>query len=227
MEIPLFPLPNLVLFPDVILPLHIFEDRYKIMINHSIDKDEAFGLVCLKGGTGEENEDSIHRVGVTARIVQVERLEDERLNILCRGEARFRVRRFTQQIPYWKASVEFFDDEYEAESSLQALFEEVAALYRKAFELGGKLSAEEPVVESELAVPESAAGLSYMISYVLDLEAEEKQKLLEMTLTSERLQLLVGALQAAVQQLEQQISLKGVVQKVRGNGDLGRPGKKH
>jgi Lon protease-like protein len=227
MEIPLFPLPNLVLFPDVILPLHIFEDRYKIMVNHSIDKDEVFGLVCLRGGTGEENEDSLHRVGVTARIVQVERLEDERLNILCRGEARFRVLRFTQQIPYWKASVEFFDDEYEAESSLQALFEEVASLYRKAFELGGKLSAEEPVVESELAVPESAAGLSYMISYVLDLEAEEKQKLLEMTLTSERLQLLVGALQAAVLQLEQQISLKGVVQKVRGNGDLGRPGKKH
>src|SRR6266581_4222027 len=108
MEIPLFPLPNLVLFPNIVVPLHIFEERYKLMINTCVERDEAFGLVLLRGGAAEENEGSIHRVGVTARIVQVERLEDGRMNILIEGEDRFRIYRFTQQTPYWKASVEFF-----------------------------------------------------------------------------------------------------------------------
>src|SRR5437773_2087048 len=100
MEIPLFPLPNLVLFPNIVVPLHIFEERYKLMINTCIDKDEAFGLVLLRSGSERESEDTIHRVGVTARIVQAERLDDGRMNILSEGDSRFRIFRFTQQSPY-------------------------------------------------------------------------------------------------------------------------------
>ena len=96
MEIPLFPLPNLVLFPNVIVPLHIFEERYKLMINGCIDHDETFGIALLRGGAEKESAETIHRVGVTARVVQVERLQDGRLNILAEGQARFRIQRFTQ-----------------------------------------------------------------------------------------------------------------------------------
>src|SRR5262249_38914053 len=110
MEIPLFPLPNLVLFPHIVVPLHIFEERYKSMINGCIDASEAFGVVLLRAGSDEENEGTIHRVGVTARIVEVERLDEGRMNILCEGENRFRIHRFTQQKPFWKASVDFFED---------------------------------------------------------------------------------------------------------------------
>src|SRR5436853_913229 len=105
MEILLFPLPNLVLFPNIIVPLHIFEERYKLMINACIDREEVFGLVLLRSGAVDESEDTIHRVGVTARIVEVERLDEGRLNILCEGETRFRIYRFTQQSPFWKAAV--------------------------------------------------------------------------------------------------------------------------
>src|SRR4029078_8197389 len=94
MEIPLFPLPNLVLFPNIVVPLHIFEERYKLMINGCIDRDEVFGLVLLRSGAEDESEDTIHRVGVTARIVEVERLDEGRLNILCEGGDRFRIFRF-------------------------------------------------------------------------------------------------------------------------------------
>src|SRR5215469_5768203 len=111
MEIPLFPLPNLVLFPHIVVPLHIFEERYKLMINGCIEGDEVFGLVLLRAGADDESEETIHRVGVTARIVEVERLDEGRLNILCEGERRFRVYRFTQQTPFWRASVHFFEDE--------------------------------------------------------------------------------------------------------------------
>ena len=95
MEIPLFPLPNLVLFPHIVVPLHIFEERYKTMINACLDSSEVFGLVLLRTGADEESEETIHRVGVTARIVEVERLDEGRMNILCEGEQRFRIYRFT------------------------------------------------------------------------------------------------------------------------------------
>src|SRR4051812_9643101 len=105
MEIPLFPLPSLVLFPNVIIPLHIFEERYKQMIYACIESGESFGLVQLREGAQEESGSTIHRVGTTARVVQVERLPDGRMNILCQGESRFTILRFLEHEPFWKASV--------------------------------------------------------------------------------------------------------------------------
>src|SRR5215510_13824779 len=121
MEIPLFPLPNLVLFPHIVVPLHIFEERYKLMINGCIDRDYFFGSVLLRGD--QETEEMIHRVGVTARIVEVERLDQGRMNILCEGETRFRVQRFTQQTPFWKGSVEVFDEK--KHQAAESLYEQV------------------------------------------------------------------------------------------------------
>ena len=220
MEISLFPLPNLVLFPNVVVPLHLFEDRYKVMINACIDNGEVFGLVLLRAGAEEESEDTIHRVGVTARVVEVERIEEGRMNILTEGESRFRIFRFTQQKPYWKASVEFLEDA-ESAAPLESLCNEVTSLYGKLLELGTKLGVGQ---ESEVTLPELPADLSYMIGYVLDIEAEEKQKLLEMTSTSERLRVLAQHLTNAISRVEQQIAINAMVVKVRGNGDLGKPG---
>src|SRR5262245_6719895 len=112
MDIPLFPLPNLVLFPQVAVPLHIFEERYKLMINRCIDNAEVVGIV-LKDAE-DENETTIRRVGVTARIVQFERFADGRMNILCTGETRFRISQFKGNSPYWTGSVEFFEDDEES-----------------------------------------------------------------------------------------------------------------
>ena len=219
MEIPLFPLPNLVLFPRIVVPLHIFEERYKLMINSCIDRDEAFGLVLLQSGAEEEAEETIHRVGVTAKVIEVERLEDGRMNIVTEGERRFRIYRFTQQNPYWKASVDFFDDD-ESHHSIESFYEQVSVLYRKVCELGARLGES---AESAPALPESASDLSYLVSYVLDIDAEGKQKLLEIASAAERLQVLVGHLNDAIRKLEGQLAYRGLVTKVRGNGDLGKP----
>src|SRR5437879_526642 len=162
MEIPLFPLPNLVLFPNIAVPLHIFEDRYKLMINGCIDQDEPFGLVLLRSGATEETEESIHHVGITARISDVERLEDGRMNIMCEGERRFRISRFTQQTPFWKGTVQFLDEEPPRES-IESLYEKVAELYRQVAALSNELSGSP---QSEVILPESATDLSYMIAYV-------------------------------------------------------------
>jgi ATP-dependent Lon protease len=220
MEIPLFPLPNLVLFPNIVVPLHIFEDRYKSMINACVDHDEVFGLVLLRSGAEEESEQTIHRVGVSARVVEVERLEEGRLNILCEGESRFRIYRFTQQVPFWKGTVEFFEDQ--EFRTPEALYDQVAELYRGVAALSAKLSGSDP---AELVLPESGTDLSFMVSYVLDIEHEEKQKLLEMSSTPERLRMLVAHLTETLRKLEQQRVYKETAAKVRGNGDLGRPHK--
>jgi Lon protease-like protein len=218
MEIALFPLPNLVLFPNIIVPLHIFEERYKLMINGCIDNNQVFGLVLLRGGAEEESEDTIYRVGVTARIVEVERLDEGRMNVLCEGETRFRIFRLTQQTPFWKGAVDFFEDR--EQQVPQPLYEQVVDLYRSVAELSAKLGGSE---QPELALPESGADLSFMVSYVLDLDSEEKQKLLEMNSTPERLRMLVAHLTETLRKLEAQRAYKEVVAKVRGNGDLGPP----
>ena len=220
MEIPLFPLPNLVLFPNIVVPLHIFEDRYKLMVNGCIDSGDVFGLVLLRAGAQEENERTIHRVGVAARVVEVERLDEGRMNILCEGESRFRIHRFTQQTPFWKGVVEFFEDEQVR--ATESLYDQVAELYRSVAALSATLSGSQP---AELVLPESSADLSFMVSYILDIESEEKQHLLEMTSTAERLRMLIAHLTDTLKKLEQQRTHRDTAAKVRGNGDLGKPHK--
>jgi len=218
MEIPLFPLPNLVLFPRIVVPLHIFEERYKLMINNCVDREEVFGLVLIHSGADEEREETIHQVGVTARIVEVERRDGCRMNILCDCAKRFRIHRLTQQPPFWKGAIEFLEDKDHL--SAESLYNQVAELYRSVAQLSGKLSGSQ---ESEVILPEDAIDLSYMVSYVLDIESEDKQKLLEMDSTSERLRLIVAHLTDTIRKLEEQQVRRRVMEKVRGNGDLGMP----
>jgi Lon protease-like protein len=219
MEIPLFPLPSLVFFPNIAVPLHIFEERYKLMINGCIDQAEAFGVVLLRRDATEETEETIHRVGVTARITDVERLEDGRMNIMCEGETRFRISRFTQQTPFWKGNVQFFEEEPGRES-FEVLYEKVAGLYRKVAALSSEFTGSP---QSELILPESPTDLSFMLAYILDIDSEEKQKMLEMRSTAERLQTLVVHLTETIRNFEKQIAYKKIQTKVRGNGDLGKP----
>ena len=221
MEIPLFPLPNLVLFPQVAVPLHIFEERYKLLINRCIDQADVFGLVLLNEEAEQENEENILRVGVTARVVQVDRLDEGRLNILCAGESRFRILEFTGSAPYWTADVEFFDDEPETEEGLGDAYEQVSKLYRRATELTSQLKEMEV---PEVDLPDSPVALSYMVSYVLDLGAPRKQELLETTSTLYRLRSLIDDLETAVTQLQGQIARKSLAHKAVRNGDLGKPG---
>ncbi|GAB5492552.1 MAG: LON peptidase substrate-binding domain-containing protein [Phototrophicaceae bacterium] len=91
MELPLFPL-NSVLFPGMPLQLHIFEDRYKKMINYCIDNQKPFGVVLIQNGRAEGAPIAKpHRIGTTAHITKVERLPHERLNIMVVGRDRFKI----------------------------------------------------------------------------------------------------------------------------------------
>jgi Lon protease-like protein len=92
MNIPLFPL-NVVLFPGMMLPLHIFEERYKMMINECLTKGDPFGVVLSKRQqpvlTGTLYHEEIYEVGTTARITAIEHLKDGRMNLIAVGQERF------------------------------------------------------------------------------------------------------------------------------------------
>jgi Lon protease-like protein len=91
--LPLFPLPNVVLFPNVFLPLHIFEPRYRQMISDALASERMIGMVLLQPGHEEEYDGAppVYDVGCAGLITHVERLNDGRFNIVLRGLERFRI----------------------------------------------------------------------------------------------------------------------------------------
>ena len=99
MEIPLFPL-NTVLFPGAMLPLHIFEERYKLMVGRCIERGEPFGVVLIRSGLEVGGPAQPHEVGTTVRITRVERLDDGRMNLITLGVQRFRVRELLHGEPW-------------------------------------------------------------------------------------------------------------------------------
>lgn len=106
--VPLFPL-NTVLFPGMQLKLHIFEERYKIMINRCIEAEEPFGVVLIKDGIEALGPAATpHSVGCTAEINEVQHLPLGRMNIIATGKRRFRIKALSRSSPYLVGDVEFF-----------------------------------------------------------------------------------------------------------------------
>jgi ATP-dependent Lon protease len=102
--VPLFPL-QLVVFPRVLLPLHIFEDRYKQMVSDAIRDGSQFGIVLAK-------EEGILNTGCTVRVEKVmEMYPDGRMDILTRGQHRFEIVSLDEEKEYLRGAVEFFDDD--------------------------------------------------------------------------------------------------------------------
>src|SRR5712692_10962431 len=89
--LPLFPLEQVVLFPGMSLPLHIFEERYKVMIGACQVTDRLFGVLLIKSGSEVGAPAQPERVGCTARMLRIDRLPDGRMTILTIGEQRFRL----------------------------------------------------------------------------------------------------------------------------------------
>jgi Lon protease-like protein len=106
-RIPLFPLPEIVLLPGTLLPLHIFEPRYRAMVADALEADRTIGMTMLKSGAdAHEDAPAIHRIGTAGEIVESEALPDGRYNILLEARFRFRVLEERAPDPYRVALVE-------------------------------------------------------------------------------------------------------------------------
>ncbi len=183
--LPLFPL-HVVLYPDMPLPLHIFEPRYRQMMARCREDNSPFGIVLIQSGAEEGDEMAVpHAVGTTARITQHEDLPDGRINIVVLGETRFRITEAFHDEPYLTARVEPFWEQASDPLRLQAPFDTATALFKaylkSLFALTGRAL-------SALQLPQEPEYLSYAIASVLQVQPGEKQRLLEMTQTQARLE---------------------------------------
>ena len=202
-ELPIFELP-VVILPGELLPLHIFEERYKRMIGHCLDNAEPFGIVFRDEGG------NAHRIGCMARVSEVlERFEDGRMNVVVAGEQPFKVlERFEAgDFPAGEVVPIEAGDEPEQEEDPEA-----ASVAREAFaELVQRVSGEPP------DVGELEAENSYGIAARVELPAETKQALLELRSEPDRMRMLGNALRALVAALARS---REIAERARMNGKV-------
>lgn len=179
-ELPLFPLPEVVLFPSRPLPLHIFEYRYRIMMNTILDHDRRFGVLSIDPASG-----AIAKYGCCAEILHFQRLPDDRMKMLCFGQQRFRVLEYVREKPYRVGLVEWIEDKSPTQD-LSPMATEVEALLRDVVHLSAKLTSQKIELPEDL--PNSPTELSYWVASNLYGVASEQQALLEMQDTFERLE---------------------------------------
>ena len=185
-ELPIFELP-LVLLPGELVPLHIFEERYKRMIGRCLEDGEPFGIVF------RDNDGSARRVGCEARVTEVtERFDDGRLNIIVTGERPFRVLDRFEAPDFPAGEVEPIDEPSHAGEAGEP--ESDAARTRTAFaELVERVGGDRPEPELLDALD------SYGIAARVELPPDTKQKLLELRSEDDRMSVLAAALEALVE----------------------------
>lgn len=202
-ELPLFPLPEVVLFPSRPLPLHIFEYRYRIMMNTILENDRRFGVLSIDPTTGE-----IAEYGCCAEILHFQRLPDDRMKMLTFGQQRFRVLEYIREKPYRIGLVEWIEDRPPTKD-LSPMASEVEELLRDVVHLSAKLTSQKIELPDDL--PSSPTELSYWVASNLYGVASEQQALLEMQDTLERLQREQEILSSTRSHLAARTALKDVL----------------
>jgi Lon protease-like protein len=183
-EFPLFPLQTVAL-PGELIPLHIFEERYKTMINECLRGEREFGIVWL-------SDDGLRQVGCAAQVEQVlERMEDGRMNILVRGTRPFRVLERQAHLPYPAGVIEFVEDRDEG------LDIKLADSAREAYaELVKRATDRDPE-------PRELAEMSaYAMAATVDFGLDAKQGLLDLRSENARLRLVTRLFRAAMKRLD-------------------------
>ncbi len=184
-DFPLFPL-HLVALPSELVPLHIFEDRYKALVEHCLaDPPSEFGIVCA-------DDEGVREIGCACEIAEVlERFDDGRVNLVARGTRPFRIAAEQDDLPYPAGAVEFLDDNPEAEDDTLA---------------GGVHAAYADLVRSATDRTPDEAQIAAMSAYemagTVEFAIEAKQQLLESRSEAARLRQLERLLRAAVRRLD-------------------------
>lgn len=199
-HIPIFPLP-LVLLPNEVLPLHIFEPRYRTMLDDTEAGDQMFGVSRFDPDEATDDRPEIGSVGCVAELRDVQRMPDGRSNILTTGVVRYRIIDYVDLgKPYLTAQIEFFEDDAVEGTLLREKADEVFGLFERiakaAFDIGGNRG---EVPEIQQADPEA---LSFLVTAAFNLDDAVKYEFIEMTSTLDRLERLRNILVQAVDQME-------------------------
>ena len=201
-DFPLFPLP-VVLLPTEVIPLHIFEDRYKTMISLCIDEGGEFGIVWL-------SDDGLKDIGCTARVAEVlDQMEDGRMNILARGGSPFRLLERQEEHVYPAGKIELLGDQSAKQEDIEANAGEDAR--ERYADLLESLTSERPDAN---ALAELSA---YEMAATVEIDLDVKQGLLELRSEEERLSLLARLFKAGIKRVE---LARNIADRASKNGKL-------
>ena len=202
-ELPLFPLPEVVLFPQEVLPLHIFESRYRIMLQTVLETDSVFGVVKW-----DSNNKSMANVGCCAQIIKHQTADDGRSNIITIGQQRFQILEVIRSTPFCSAMVSWItDDKIDNFQELDSLKDSVTEALNDVINLTGKLTNTKKKLPDKL--PENPLELSFWIgAHLGGPVADEQQRLLEERNTTTRLQREYEMLDHTRKQLAARTALK-------------------
>jgi ATP-dependent Lon protease len=207
-QLPIFPLP-LVMLPNELLPLHIFEDRYRQMLKDIEHEGNFFGVMLFEPHGAFIEKPATGSVGCVAEIRESETLPDGRSNIMTLGIVRFRLVEYIDTgDPYFVAGVEFFEDDKDDTDELQPLADDVFDLFERMAKAAFKMSGNRgSFPEIQRAGPEA---LSFLITAAFNFGNEKKYRLLEMTSSRDRLRELKDVLDHAVGQMEESADIQSV-----------------
>jgi Lon protease-like protein len=204
-----------VLFPGMRMPLHIFEERYRVMVRECVEEDAPFGVVAIRAGAEVGGGAIPHSMGTTTRITQVEYLDDGRMNIFTIGAQRFRIDELKTEKPYLAAEVTMVEQDVANEIAF-ALMEEADHFFNDYFRaymaLGDQWS-------RGIDLPDDPAEAADYIAARVDISAQLKQQWLEELSPDRRLQAQIEALREAIPDMRMRLAMK-LRQKTTGFGVL-------
>jgi Lon protease-like protein len=177
MEMPLFPL-NVVLFPGMVLPLHIFEPRYREMIDRCLEEEIPFGVVLIEEGKEVGGAAKPHSIGTAARILKADRADDGTVNITCVGMQRFRILELDHSHSYLSAKVAQFPI---VNGSTKAAIDMVHRVRPKIIEYVSLLSKASKTELKLDRLPEDPTTLAFLVAIALQVDNTHKQELLSMS----------------------------------------------
>ena len=195
---PQFPL-GLVLFPSMVLPLHVFEPRYRVMVQQVLEGDGRFGVVLIREGKEVGDPAQPYEVGTEAQIAQIQRLPDGRSNLVAVGARRFRIVRHEQELPYRIAQVQWLSEDAPALDDVTVLLDEVRVAADEYIEAAYAL-ANQP--RKQVALADDPMQLQYQIGALLQIATSERQGLLEAPTVVERLHLELALLRREARMLQ-------------------------
>jgi Lon protease-like protein len=177
-DLPIFPLPNVVLFPNMVLPLHIFEERYKRMIHDCLQADRYLGIFLLRKGWEQANDPQPYDVGGFGQITRAVKLPTGNYEIVVRGLGRARAISYTQEIPYRRAVVELIENGGEDSAELRALAASMVERLNRVLTLRPGLGTE---FQTHLKLLASPRDLGYAVAaHYPDLTVYDRQSILEL-----------------------------------------------
>jgi uncharacterized protein len=202
----MFPLGN-VLVPTAVLPLHVFEERYRALTRDCLSGDREFGVVLIERGSEVGGGDVRSNVGTVARIVDAAELDDGRFALVAVGTHRIRVVRWLADDPYPRAEVEAWPDDDGDAARLASAVAAVEPPLRRLLALKSELG--EPVTPATVELDDEPSIAGFQMTALAPIGPADRQRLLCQTGMADRVEALGGMIDEELDYLARRIELDG------------------